>query len=1300
MRNPFDLPLPTLKSWYRASLANRLSLSLLLGLVFVLAVVGGASYLAMSRLLERNIEADLASQEASIASRVEGPLNQLLVDLQHLAQSSFVGNGLADSSGRDIYLVPFLGNFQEHSVLPMRLVLVDFRGKALAAGDPAQPLLSFEHSSHVRTALGSGTPGAALVREQGKLLLEVVQPIFFPPTASIEGALLAQVDIGRFFEGIIEILPPRLFHQLVFAEQDAVGSHGTSYPEDLFVNAKLLALNPPLAQLGIRLELGEARSSIFRPLRLMLMIYLVSGVLLGLFALIFSRRFGAVLARPIVELSHSASQIAAGNGLLPLSSVRRGDEIGALSRALSRMVEKLRQANESLEMRVQERTAELQSSRELLANIVANTPLAVGVREVGGGDDQGAWVHWNSAAEKIFGYDLDTLCHTSFPGSLLPVAIPDEEALPRQEEGWNFETSYRHPQDGRLLTLDTRILGLFDGSGQISHLLAICDDISQRKRYEELILNIARGVAAQTGEGFFQALTEHLGNTLGADSVLIGHLVQEQTAIETAALYVDGEIRGNIVYDLAGTPCECACAEDAEIRSYPERVWQLFPEDHMLREDRIEAYVGAPLKDRAGRLMGILVVLFRHPLENQTQAENLLSIFAARAAAEMERQRSEQALAETRGRFQAIVENAPSGICTVTRQGKLLSANPPLCIMLGFEEAELVNLDLNAIVHPDDGHSFGFDRPRQRPEIPVSLRRECRLLCRDGGFVWVDLALTSGEDFGIIMVRDISRQRMLERTLRLDKLRSEALYQLAQMDAAPKDVIHSFILEQAVRLTDSALGYIFSPDPSGTRLVLHAWSGYRAADGAGKVLQSEFSLDAVGSWGEVIRKQGPVLENHYAGPPPWSGSAAKEFGDLSRYLNVPLVDSGKLGLVLGVANKAEDYDDTDLRHLNLLLDGMWRILKQKQAEELLRNSERRYRSLYQEFQALLTGIPDRITLLDPHLRVVWSNHLDRSDVPDSPAPEAARRPCYEICYQRAEICEDCPPNRAFRSKSMEQGEIETGDGRIWDIRGIPIRGEFGQVVNVIELAQDITARVRAQELSIRTAHLASLGELAAGVAHEINNPINGIINYAQILADRLTVATGEVDLPGRIIREGERISAIVRSLLDFARPQGESKQLVDVTSELQEALALCAAKMAREQIVPRIEIAPGLPGVMSRSGQLRQVFLNILNNSRYALNLKFPGADPDKILDIQVKRIDSDQARLRITVTDFGCGIASDVIDRVMNPFVTTKPLGQGTGLGLSISHGIINDHGGTVKLESVEGHFTKVRIDLPVIPS
>jgi len=238
--------------------------------------------------------------------------------------------------------------------------------------------------------------------------------------------------------------------------------------------------------------------------------------------------------------------------------------------------------------------------------------------------------------------------------------------------------------------------------------------------------------------------------------------------------------------------------------------------------------------------------------------------------------------------------------------------------------------------------------------------------------------------------------------------------------------------------------------------------------------------------------------------------------------------------------------------------------------------------------------------------------------------------------------------------------------------------------------------VRAEEL--RAGHLASLGELAAGVAHEINNPINGIINYAQMLLNTSKPDTREQDIASRIIKEGERVAVIVRNLLSFAHDRDAGKLLTNVSELLSSSMALTETQLINDGIRLTLNIPPLLPSIYAQPHNLEQVFLSIISNSRYALNQKYDGEHERKVLEIGIKvKTLHDRHFLDITFYDSGTGIPAHLIDKVVYPFFSTKPSNIGTGLGLSISHGIIRDHGGKLLIDSIEGEFTIVRIELPV---
>lgn len=248
------------------------------------------------------------------------------------------------------------------------------------------------------------------------------------------------------------------------------------------------------------------------------------------------------------------------------------------------------------------------------------------------------------------------------------------------------------------------------------------------------------------------------------------------------------------------------------------------------------------------------------------------------------------------------------------------------------------------------------------------------------------------------------------------------------------------------------------------------------------------------------------------------------------------------------------------------------------------------------------------------------------------------------------------------------------------------------------LRDEVAEKLAFQAETVRAAHLASLGELSAGVAHEINNPINGIINCAQILVNRCSGHQKEKDICEMIISEGKRVANIVQALLSFAREREGEKRPVHLNSIMADSLALTAAHLRRDNVKLTVDIPYDLPVVVAHHQQIQQVFLNLINNSHYALNQRYPKGSAAKSMNISAERVSMNQREfVRVTFLDNGTGIPSDIQDKVMNPFFSTKPEDKGTGLGLSISHGIIVDHGGRLSIESKEGEFTKVVIDLPV---
>lgn len=256
-----------------------------------------------------------------------------------------------------------------------------------------------------------------------------------------------------------------------------------------------------------------------------------------------------------------------------------------------------------------------------------------------------------SSRERIIGVDMRKLKDQGFM-SLMRKAL---EGITSQQEGF-----YEATTSSAKLWLSVRVAPLRDAEGGVTSGMAVVEDITERKRSEEALLSIAKGVSAETGEAFFRLMVENLAKALEADCAFIAEMVEGGVErVRTIAVCTDGEIIGNFEYDLAHTPFEDVVGRG--LISYTEGVRRGFPRDYMLAEMGIEGYVGAPLFDSAGRILGLMVVLYRQPIRNPRIAESMLQIFAVRASAELERRKAEKALKESEMQLRLALSAARMG---------------------------------------------------------------------------------------------------------------------------------------------------------------------------------------------------------------------------------------------------------------------------------------------------------------------------------------------------------------------------------------------------------------------------------------------------------------------------------------------------------------------------------------------------------------------------------------------------------------------------------------------------------------
>ncbi|HHD64913.1 MAG TPA: hypothetical protein ENK96_11280, partial [Desulfobulbaceae bacterium] len=284
----------------------------------------------------------------------------------------------------------------------------------------------------------------------------------------------------------------------------------------------------------------------------------------------------------------------------------------------------------------------------------------------------------------------------------------------------------------------------------------------------------------------------------------------------------------------------------------------------------------------------------------------------------------------------------------------------------------------------------------------------------------------------------------------------------------------------------------------------------------------------------------------------------------------------------------------------------------------------------------------------------------------------------------------CATSLSLPSRRVTVERIRTEAGSIYEVSLYPIVSEQDTVLNIVCYAKDITEQKQVEQRIQQTEKLFALGQLAAGVAHEINNPLGVILCYTDILKSDLEALSGQHCDDIEVIEKHARsCQHIVSDLLNFARSRKADKSLCGLNPVIEEVVAMVKQQFLKNRITLDLQLAPDLPELLISRDRMRQVFLNLLMNSSHAI--KENGT-------IQIQSVyQNKEQTVAILFKDNGDGIAEDVLTKIFDPFFTTKPQGAGTGLGLSVSYGIIRDHDGDIQAKSKPGVETTFTITLPV---
>jgi two-component system NtrC family sensor kinase len=413
---------------------------------------------------------------------------------------------------------------------------------------------------------------------------------------------------------------------------------------------------------------------------------------------------------------------------------------------------------------------------------------------------------------------------------------------------------------------------------------------------------------------------------------------------------------------------------------------------------------------------------------------------------------------------------------------------------------------------------------------------------------------------------------------------------------------------------------------------------------------------------------------------PSQNGSARLLGNIASELDAPLVTNGEVtGLLRIASDQVDAFDQAKQRTFFTVANQLSLALERASAQQL---AERAH------LASLAESMADGVVLIDASLRVTSLNQTAAEQLAGlSGEPVAAGSSLADTAL--AEIAgEALSSQKRTTGRELTVEHAASGRRYLTAIAAPLANSPEGSAAVVV--LRDVTEERLMQERLLQSEKMVSVGQLVSGVAHELNNPLTGIMGFSQLLLARdLDEATRrDIDT---IYAEAERAAKIVQNLLSFARRRRADKEIVNLNVLLERVLELRNYDLRVKNIDVELDLDPKLPETMVDANQIQQVFLNVVINAEQAMLAE---QDVGK-LTVQTRK---EGNNIRVTFHDTGPGMDAETLRRIFDPFFTTKDTGEGTGLGLTICYGIIEAHGGRIWAESQPGRGSTFTIDLPIL--
>jgi PAS domain S-box-containing protein len=666
--------------------------------------------------------------------------------------------------------------------------------------------------------------------------------------------------------------------------------------------------------------------------------------------------------------------------------------------------------------------------------------------------------------------------------------------------------------------------------------------------------------------------------------------------------------------------------------------------------------------------------------------------------------------------FQFAVEHSSEAAYWTDPDAHFIYVNEMACRQLGYSREELLTMGVG-----DIDPQFPIEQwPSHWTELKEkgTLRIESFHKTKDGVSFPVEVTANhvefDGKEYNCAIVRDIREQKQYQEQLLLNTERTEALLKLNQMTDAPLSKFTDFALEEAVRLTKSKIGYLAFLNEEESIMTIRAWSKSAMAECKMDDKKHLFEVGCTGLLGQSIRERKPIIVNDYHAPNPEKKGYPQGHVPIARYMNIPVIVHSRVAMVAAVANKEEDYTQTDVQQMTLLIEGMWRLVERMSTEQELANSEKRFREMFQQMSSAVA------------VYQAVDNGEDFIFTDFNPAAERTEKLKKEDLLGR-KVTDVFPGIREFGILDTFRQVCKTGqpmhhplklykDNRIIGWRSNYVYRLPGG--EIIALYDDVTDQIIAEqtreklmkELQAKNEELESIVFVAS---HDLRSPLVNIQGFAgelQKSCRELTVLLGRENLSDGSIRAIRRIldedipeslnfisagtnkmDALAKGLLRLARIGTIQVHIdsIDMNRLMATILKTVQYQMREYDIEIRIQ---DLPSCMGDWVQLGQVFSNLIDNA-----IKFRNPIRKSVVDIQGNILND---RVQYVVHDNGIGIAPEHTKKIFEVFHRLNPAGpvKGEGLGLTIVQRILDRLDGKISVESQPDAGATFIVELPAV--